>query len=79
MTRDNFEHKSADDIKTYYVVFSCIPSLVPRPFEERKGLVHIACACAGGPQKNLGYQISSYIPPFTVHIALHPGQVTMET
>ena len=32
----------------------CQHSLVPRPFEERKGLVHIACPCAGGPQINLG-------------------------
>ena len=29
------------------VNFLNLCSLVPRPFEERKGLVHIACTCAG--------------------------------
>ena len=51
-------------------------SLVPRPFEERKGLVHTACTCAGRPQKKLGeldiiVYLSAYHPynctPWTGH------------
>ena len=42
-------------IPRYSITSSPALSLVPRPFKRRrKGLVHIACACAGGPQKNVG-------------------------
>ena len=43
------------------------PSLVPRPFRRRKGLVHIASACAGGPQKKLGESDTIVYSPFIVH------------
>ena len=42
-------------------------SLVPRPFRRRKGLVHIASACAGGPQKKLGESDTIVYSPFIVH------------
>ena len=46
-------------------------SLVPRPFERwrrKKGLVHIACACAGGPQKKKKTGVIGYYYPFIIHI-----------
>ena len=42
-------------------------SLVPRPFRRRKGLVHIASACAGGPQKKLGESDTIVYSPFIIH------------
>ena len=44
-----------------------ITSLVPRPFRRRKGLVHIASACAGRPQKKLGESDTIVYSPFIVH------------
>ena len=42
-------------------------SLIPRPFRKRKGLVHIASACARGPQKKLGESDTIVYSPFIVH------------
>ena len=61
---------------------SCSSSLVPRPFRRRKGLVHIACAYAGGPQKKTGgiryYRIFFRLSSIELHDMQNPRAITME-
>ena len=60
------------------------PSLVPRPFKRkrRKGLVHFARTCAGGPQKMWGNRILSYtlrLSSIELYIMQNPWMITMVT
>ena len=64
--------------------FKC--NLIHSPFFEwrrEKGLVHIACTCAGSPQKNLGESDIIVYPSVYKHISMHacraPRSVIMET
>ena len=54
-------------------------SLVPGPFKRRrrKGLIHIECACAGGPQKNVGY--THHLSSMELYVMQNPRMITMVT
>ena len=60
--------KNEGSLQKSSFVFSC--SLVPRPYEERRGgLVHTVCACTGGPIKSTGCHHTRYHNPLWCHEA----------